>query len=119
MKQILVILPVTLVMSYLVVILGPVRVMEVGVVLRLYVAEEVNSNINLYTHLHYVFVVCPPLNNPFNGKHDCSLGGNEVAYYKDSCSFSCNIGYKLTGDATRTCQSDGNWSGREATCRKG
>ena len=49
MKQILVILPVTLVMSYLVVILGPVRVMEVGAVVRLYVAEEVNSTINVYT----------------------------------------------------------------------
>ena len=73
----------------------------------------------MYTHLHYVFVVCPPLNNPFNGKYDCSLGGNEVAYYKDICSFSCNTGYELTGDATRICQSDGNWSGREATCRRG
>ena len=64
-------------------------------------------------------LVCSQLDNPANGKHDCLLGGNEVAYYKDSCNFSCDTGYELTGDATRTCQSDGNWSGSEATCKKG
>ena len=98
--------------------------MGAGVVVRLYVAEVSSINIIiLYTfvlaHAMYVFLVCPPLNNPFNGKRNCSLGGNEVAYYKDICTFSCNTGYELTGDATRTCQSDGNWSGSEATCRKG
>ena len=74
--------------------------------------------IHLYLDMLHI-LVCPRLDNPANGKRDCPLGDNEVAYYKDICSFSCNTGYELTGDVTRTCQSDGNWSGSEATCRKG
>ena len=31
-------------------------------------------------------------------------------------NYSCNTGYTLTGDAMRTCQRDGNWSGSIPTC---
>ena len=37
----------------------------------------------------------------------------------DTCSFTCNTGYELTGRDTRTCQSDGNWSGNNVVCRRG
>ena len=36
----------------------------------------------------------------------------------DTCSFTCNIGYELTGSDTRTCQSDGSWSGTDNDCRR-
>ena len=39
-----------------------------------------------------------------------------MGYEGDTCSFTCNTGYELTGSDTRTCQSDGNWSGTEALC---
>jgi len=39
--------------------------------------------------------------------------------YEDSCSFTCNTGYELTGSDTRTCQSDGSWSGVETMCSRG
>ena len=50
---------------------------------------------------------------------NCSLGDDEVLSYEDTCSFTCNTGYELTGSDTRTCQSDGSWSGTDITCRRG
>jgi len=37
----------------------------------------------------------------------------------DSCSFTCNDGFELSGDQTRTCQSDGTWSGSQPFCFDG
>ena len=34
----------------------------------------------------------------------------------DTCTVRCNLGYKLSGNATRTCQDDGTWEGEEADC---
>ena len=48
----------------------------------------------------------------------CSLGDDGVPSYEDTCSFTCNTGYVLTGSDTRTCQSDRSWSGSETICRK-
>ena len=39
--------------------------------------------------------------------------------YEDTCSFTCNTGYVLTGSNFRTCQSDGSWSGSDVVCRRG
>ena len=43
----------------------------------------------------------------------CTMG---VGYEGDTCSFTCNTGYELTGSDTRTCQSDGSWSGSDTFC---
>ena len=67
-----------------------------------------------------LFIVpCPLLNNPNNGIISCSLGDDNVTSYEDTCNFTCNTGYELTGSDTRTCQSDGSWSGTDDICRKG
>ena len=50
---------------------------------------------------------------------NCSLGEDAVPSYEDTCSFTCNTGYELTGNDTRTCQSDGSWSGSDDVCRRG
>ena len=42
-----------------------------------------------------------------------------MGYAGDTCSFTCNTGYELTGSDTRTCQSDGSWSGSDNVCKKG
>ena len=60
-------------------------------------------------------VDCENLNNPNNGVINCSLGNNE----EYACNFTCNTGYELTGSDTRTCQSNGSWSGSDVVCRKG
>ena len=71
----------------------------------------------------HLFVVCDPLVNPDNGDIDCSLGDDGEANVKDSCSFTCDDGFKLNGSALRECQSkhgEGtSWSGREARCEAG
>ena len=40
----------------------------------------------------------------------------EDYHYEDTCSFTCNTGYEITGSSERTCQSDGNWSGSPVSC---
>ena len=54
-----------------------------------------------------------------NGKVDCSLGDFGIPSYGDTCSFTCNDGYELTGNDTRICQSNGTWSGSDSVCRRG
>ena len=49
----------------------------------------------------------------------CSSGIVGVGYEGDTCSFTCNTGYELTGSDTRTCQSDGSWSGTDDVCKRG
>ena len=49
----------------------------------------------------------------------CSSGSVGVGYERDTCTVTCNTGYELTGSDTRTCQSDGNWSGSDTMCRGG
>ncbi|XP_065899134.1 uncharacterized protein [Dysidea avara] len=63
-------------------------------------------------------VTCPSLTDPNNGMVTCSLGDDGVPSYEDTCSFTCNTGYELTGNDTRTCQSDGSWSGSNAVCTR-
>ena len=54
-----------------------------------------------------------------NGIINCSLGDDGVLSYEDTCSFTRNTGYELTGSDIRTCQSDGSWSGSNDVCRRG
>ena len=46
----------------------------------------------------------------------CSSGTMGVGFEGDTCSFTCNTGYELTGSDTRTCQSNGSWSGSDDVC---
>ena len=49
---------------------------------------------------------------------NCSLGDDGISSYEDTCTFTCDTGYELTGSDTRTCQSDGSWSGNSTMCNK-
>ena len=63
---------------------------------------------------------CDSLLIPANGEiTSCSSGRVGVGYEGDTCNFTCDTGYKLTGSDTRTCQSDGSWSGINGVCRRG
>ena len=68
--------------------------------------------------VYILLVSCPPLTAPINGMISCSLGDDGVPSFEDTCSFTCDIGYELTGSDTRTCQSDGSWSGSVAICSR-
>ena len=115
MRETIVVSHVTLVMSYLVVMLGCVRAMEFGMVLTPCVIKV--TNIHFYHTLHHIIVCldCLPLSNPANGTMQCSLGDDEV----ESCIFTCNNGYQLIGSHTRTCQGNGSWNGTDSVCKRG
>ena len=66
----------------------------------------------------YFLVSCRPLGSPSNGMITCALE-DEVPSYEDTCSFTCDTGYDLSGSDTRTCQSDGSWSGSVTMCSRG
>ena len=59
----------------------------------------------------------PP--DPMNGMISCPLGADGVLSYEDICTVTCDTGYVVTGDAMRTCQSNGMLSGTEAMCIRG
>ena len=54
---------------------------------------------------------CGPLGHPENGR--VSLSGTT---YNSVATYSCDSGYGLIGNNTRTCLGTGNWSGRKPTC---
>ena len=65
-------------------------------------------------------IQCDNLSTPANGEiTSCSSGREGVGYEGDTCNFTCNTGYELTGSGTRTCQSNGSWSGSDDVCRRG
>ena len=58
-------------------------------------------------HICHTSVLCSLfIEINYNGVINCSLGDDGVLFCEDSCSFTCNTGYELTGSDTRTCQSD-------------
>ena len=63
---------------------------------------------------------CKDLQPPLNGKiASCSSGTEGVGNEGETCSLTCNTGYELTGNGTRTCQRNGSWSSSDIMCRKG
>ena len=66
--------------------------------------------------LHYIIkctvINCGNLPMITSGAVDTSGGTN----YKCTAVYTCNTGYVLNGNITRTCQVDGMWSGSEPTC---
>ena len=59
-----------------------------------------------------LIVDCGSLTDPDNGSVDHTAGTT----VGQTATYSCNTGYNLVGDSTRTCQATGNWSGSAPTC---
>ena len=58
-------------------------------------------------------VDCGSLPDPANGSVNHTAGTTVGR----NATYSCNTGYNLVGDSTRTCQAEGNWSGSASTCQ--
>ena len=58
-------------------------------------------------------VDCGRIGGPENGEITLSgtTFGSEAAY-------ECDIGFELVGEATRTCEATGEWSGEEPVCER-
>ena len=89
----------------------------------MYVVTHIHTDI--YIHIFYpgplnANTSCDELSTPVNGEITlCSSGTVGVGYEGDNCSFTCSTGYELTGSDTRTCQSNGRWSGSDVVCSRG
>lgn len=57
---------------------------------------------------------CGTLTNPANGS--VSLAGGTL--YEAQATYSCSSGYRLVGQASTTCGSDGNWSSPAPSCER-
>ena len=68
-------------------------------------------------NLHIIFLLltvdCGNLTDPANGRVNHTAGTT----FGQTATYSCNTGYNLVGDSTRTCQATGNWSGSAPTCQ--
>ena len=71
----------------------------------------------LCRNLRNIFLIltvdCGTLTDPTNGQVDHTAGTT----VGQNATYSCNTGYNLVGDSTRTCQATGNWSGSVPTCQ--
>ena len=71
-------------------------------------------SVEFYMMLPILTVVdCGTLTDPGNGQVDYTAG----ATLGQTATYSCNTGYNLVGDSTRTCQATGEWSESAPTCQ--
>ena len=56
---------------------------------------------------------CGPLPGPANGRVYHTAGTT----FRQTANYSCNTGYTLVGDSTRTCQATGEWNASIPTCQ--
>ena len=73
------------------------------------------QNFILYTCIMHTYsvIVCPPLRDPTFGR--VRLSGNTPG---STATYTCVDRYELDGEPTRTCQSNGQWSGDAPTCTR-
>jgi len=73
------------------------------------------STCYLYVYIFPSTVVdCGNLTNPANGQVSHTAGTT----FGETATYSCNTGYNLVGNSTRTCEATGAWSGSEPTCER-
>ncbi len=70
-----------------------------------------------------MMIPCPYLMIPANGEPIIvTYSMNSVDTNKlpvnTVATFNCTSGYALSGDTTRTCGCDGNWSGSDPVCQR-
>ena len=70
-----------------------------NITISLYICIATYLQTSKINCIHFV-VNCSSLSNPNNGIISCSLGNDGVPSYEDTCSFTCNTGYELTGSDT-------------------
>ncbi len=60
---------------------------------------------------------CSDLTVPANGMIGYNMGTASLRPVGTVATYTCNTGYTLNGGTTRTCGSDGVWSGSAPTCQ--
>ena len=52
------------------------------------------------------------------GPGNLVLDQSDGTYFTNVTTYSCDEGYNVIGDRTRTCQADETWSGTEPVCER-
>ena len=79
----------------------------------LYTVTAADSSTQTYTvTVTVVDIVCDPLAAPDGGNVTVDNGG----LFPSTATYTCEPGRLLDGDATRTCDATGAWSGADPTC---
>ena len=61
---------------------------------------------------------CSDLIAPTNGMIGYNMGTASPRPVNTVATYTCDTGFTLNGDTTRTCGSDGVWSGSYPTCQR-
>ena len=67
---------------------------------------------NIHVLFPFTAVNCGTLTNPSNGRVIHTAGTT----FRQTANYSCNTGYNLVGNSTRSCQATRRWSGSAPTC---
>lgn len=86
----------------------------------LFAVHQMSFNYHKYVKKYFFFlffmsaVICPPLVTP---PKSLLLTPSCGSTYGSGCRYSCQIGYtSFTGNVTRTCLLNGQWSGNDINC---
>ena len=64
-------------------------------------------------YVRHVDIDCGDPGTPTNGQRSLSS-----TTYNSVVTYTCDVGYTLQGSNSRTCQSDGEWSGSVPQCSR-
>ena len=99
---------------------GLVGVMECGAQQQLQ-CVRVRNGWMCNVHIECVpvpIVICSDLPSPTNGDIDYGGGSTNSRPVDTVVTYTYNTGYTLNGGSTRTCGSNGVWSGSDPTCQR-
>ena len=93
-----------------------VKLMEIGLQVHLLVNVSSWRQWCIYRWIfqfYSVFVVvdCGSLEDPDNGQVEFFN-----TTFESTANYTCDLGYSLNGNSTRTCEANGNWSGDLPSC---
>ena len=90
-----------------------------GLATLVFSQHSTQSDVNMLSNkLHDIFLIlavvdCGNLTDPANGQVTFTAGTK----FNQTATYSCNTGYNLVGDSTRTCQATRVWCGSAPTCQ--
>ena len=86
----------------------------------LHVLRRTTKIPSIYMYLWVLILsagLCDELSDPENGNVNVTRAVDTGVTEGSIADYTCNMGYQLIGeDQTRTCMSNGMWSGEEPTC---
>ena len=66
----------------------------------------------------YIIKISGPMCGDLAEPSNATVVTNGMHYEDEEFNVTCDTGFVLIGSGHRVCQSDGKWSGKEATCER-